>query len=643
VKNLAELYGLSPATMAGLAQIKGSAGGVDPGFAPHAGALDLDEDPDDPTTWAEVKSGQVRLPDGQTVASMAAPKQEASAAAPAPGTGWRFENGVAVDGPKDSPYAAKPAATPATEAEEREAVAGGAAAPPAAPSYTIPAHWQHQSASYATQYGMDPGELARGEEYRDEASWQGQMAANKRLDVMNRMAQAEGMQAAARIHANEVAQSRISQLNQERAQYVDQEKRRLEKLATEAQAKIDPEAHWKEKGSLAKVMAGIAIGLGQFGAMMRGGPNSALQIIQSEIDRNIDAQKANVANAKHAYDVRSNLYLRNLNEFGDKERAALATKINYLDTVAGLVDQQKALAKTDEAQAAWHDMQQSIAKERAGAADQFAIRTHDQKTEQLSDRFVPTQVVGGGAGAALKRPENLITLTDGTTVQMTNAPEHGEAVKKVQALDRLMRINNKIKQHRQAAEKLDPLTDRTEYQKNIAVLESLEIDKINAMSIASEQGVVKEAEYERAKAQQGMATQGLGTFKGNPVAASSREVADTVLDEQTKRWNEDQHAYVRAAGVPIVKKGYVQNAAGQLVPAGQYTGQDADLPATLAPRGSKPMDSRKSTPTQGAPIAETTPAAPRFDVQVAAKQTLKTIKGDKGGSAPKAPTPKRPK
>ena len=67
--------------------------------------------------------------------------------------------------------------------------------------------------------------------------------------------------------------------------------------------KIDPNHYWQEKGTGGKIMGAIGILFSGLGAGMQaaGGhaaPNMAMQIIQNNIDRDIDAQKANLGTKK---------------------------------------------------------------------------------------------------------------------------------------------------------------------------------------------------------------------------------------------------------------------------------------------------------------------------------------------------------
>lgn len=57
------------------------------------------------------------------------------------------------------------------------------------------------------------------------------------------------------------------------------------------EGKIDPDGYFAEKGIGARIGAAIAMGLGQFAATMTGGQNTAMQIINDQVARHVEAQK----------------------------------------------------------------------------------------------------------------------------------------------------------------------------------------------------------------------------------------------------------------------------------------------------------------------------------------------------------------
>ena len=83
--------------------------------------------------------------------------------------------------------------------------------------------------------------------------------------------------------------------------------------------KIDPKRFYKGTGSA--IASAIAVALGEFGSKLAGGPNTALSIINRAVDRDIDAQKAELQNLKYGASAAGNAYKRLLDRHGDSEKA----------------------------------------------------------------------------------------------------------------------------------------------------------------------------------------------------------------------------------------------------------------------------------------------------------------------------------
>ena len=97
---------------------------------------------------------------------------------------------------------------------------------------------------------------------------------------------------------------------------------------------IDPQSFWKdEKGNTnwgKTIMGTLAMALGTFASalpaqMGGGGPNVAKQILDTAIEQNIDAQKANMAKAGRSVDMAQNAYKMALDQTGDDRSAYLMT------------------------------------------------------------------------------------------------------------------------------------------------------------------------------------------------------------------------------------------------------------------------------------------------------------------------------
>ena len=270
---------------------------------------------------------------------------------------------------------------------------------PSAPGLqVIPGGWQHGSRGESVQHGVNPERLKEGQYYRDVAAGQGLLAGDAHLKGAQQQAQADVAYAAAHAKAAEDAAAQMQRLQHEKEMYIAGEHEKLNVLNTAAQAQIDPEA---AKGSHASQLVGaIAVALNQFGAALTGGPNTALQIVNANIDRNLKAQSDNIAIAGRAADREQSLYRQNLEAFGDKERAVLATKMQYLDQAKAIADQKYAAAKSSMNEAAYHEFIQGLNDKKAELADQFGIRTEDRHTSQSHDVYRPAGVVGGATHEA---------------------------------------------------------------------------------------------------------------------------------------------------------------------------------------------------------------------------------------------------
>jgi hypothetical protein len=83
---------------------------------------------------------------------------------------------------------------------------------------------------------------------------------------------------------------------------------RLQTELADMQAQgIDPNRYWQNSGTASKIGAALAVGLGAFGAQMgHGGQNAALQIIDGAINRDMEAQKANLSKNMQVMQLKAN-------------------------------------------------------------------------------------------------------------------------------------------------------------------------------------------------------------------------------------------------------------------------------------------------------------------------------------------------
>jgi hypothetical protein len=92
-------------------------------------------------------------------------------------------------------------------------------------------------------------------------------------------------------------------------------------------SEIDPRGFWNKKDTSGKISAGIAIMLSGIGQGLAGGQNMAMQVIDKAIERDIDAQKANLGKTQ-------SLLAMHMQEGRDLESAYQLTKADLLDASA---------------------------------------------------------------------------------------------------------------------------------------------------------------------------------------------------------------------------------------------------------------------------------------------------------------------
>lgn len=279
--------------------------------------------------------------------------------------------------------------------------------------------------------------------------------------------------------------------------------------------KIDPERHWGT-GSTAvfnKTLAGIGMIISGAGAGYTGQPNMAMQVINKAIDRDIDAQKTDLAN-KHSL---LNVYFKQYGNINDAETRA---KLDLTANVQAQLDMALAKAKGPVAQA---QIQQQMAEngmrmvqmrdqlvnsqaQRANAAvdmqlKQFQLQMEKKKLDMFQQLSAHTGQGGGvdaNAVAAMKfidpkRAESFARGPDGQFYEARDA-EAARAVDKVMG-DEQPFLQNITRATRTLA-KLGPL------------------DRLSPEALRSPEAQALVTEIQDAIQQTTRAANGLGRFTG---------------------------------------------------------------------------------------------------------------------------------
>lgn len=132
---------------------------------------------------------------------------------------------------------------------------------------------------------------------------------------------------------------------------------------------INPNHYVESMGTARKVSTALGLFLGGLG-QINGGSNPALDYLNRQIDRDIDAQKSRVDQAKTIYGAYRDLY-------GDGQTTYNATKASLLDILAHQSDQVAAQLATPLAQANNMKLKSAIAIDKNKALRDAAISSND--------------------------------------------------------------------------------------------------------------------------------------------------------------------------------------------------------------------------------------------------------------------------
>jgi hypothetical protein len=170
---------------------------------------------------------------------------------------------------------------------------------------------------------------------------------------------------------------------------------------------IDPEKYWtgdaSGNGSHSRVMAGIGMILAGFNPT--NSPNAAIDFVNKQIDRSVDAQKANL-NAKH------NLLAANLQQFKNVRDATDMTKIMQTDMVLNQLQIAAAKAANPLAKAAAMNASATLAKQASDLSLQMGMRRMMMGLASNPGGSTPAQIEQMISFANMTNPEMAKTMRE---------------------------------------------------------------------------------------------------------------------------------------------------------------------------------------------------------------------------------------
>lgn len=230
--------------------------------------------------------------------------------------------------------------------------------------------------------------------------------------------------------ANLEAQARENEMLQEKSAELDAEVDRVSQL------KVDPNKFWADRSTGDKITLGISLFLGALGGA-RTGVNQAVNIIDQAINRDIEAQQANILQQTRGVDRKRGLLSDMRLRFKDNEQARAAVKMAYL---------QDAQMKVNEIAARYE------APEIRAKAAQMIGQLETQK-EQLKATFMQKALasmpVDGNVNAEMLTPDQRERFVPGYGLALTkdSAVKAREAVATIDSIkdniDELLALSNK--------------------------------------------------------------------------------------------------------------------------------------------------------------------------------------------------------
>lgn len=149
----------------------------------------------------------------------------------------------------------------------------------------------------------------------------------------------------------------------------------IDKTASEAAGKVDPQGFFANKSTVDKIGIAIAQAMGAFASGINGGPNHASNIINAAIERDVAAQVANLQEKRGKLNDLQTLYKRVLDDTGNKVMAADAARLALHARVDTMLAETQAQAGSEKAALRAQELanvrQQQLVRERASLEERM--------------------------------------------------------------------------------------------------------------------------------------------------------------------------------------------------------------------------------------------------------------------------------
>lgn len=212
--------------------------------------------------------------------------------------------------------------------------------------------------------------------------------------------EAKAMGEASKLHAEQGQRIEQELKDQEslKASYEQRfatEQQKLADLNQRAQVEIDPKKYWKDKGTGNKILAAISMAVGAFVNARSEGrvANAPMQIIQTAIERDIEAQVENRDRAERDVGRQAGFIGMLGDKYSDDLQKRQAAMVLANEAVAKQIDGIAAGMQGEQAKAKALQLSAQIRQANAQRAQEFTAQVAGTETTQ-------TQTASGGGGGA---------------------------------------------------------------------------------------------------------------------------------------------------------------------------------------------------------------------------------------------------
>lgn len=175
--------------------------------------------------------------------------------------------------------------------------------------------------------------------------------------------------------------AKLQQLDQQRVTETKAAQARIDQVISDiSQSKIDPNHFWSTRSTTEKVATGIGLILGGIGSGLTKQPNMAAQFVERAIDRDVEAQRAEIGK-------KENLLGFMFKKYGNIQDAAQATRGYLSAVIAGQAGLAAARAGSTTAQANAQLLQSKLAQDAVAPEAQIIQGRHNDAMNQYQMAF----------------------------------------------------------------------------------------------------------------------------------------------------------------------------------------------------------------------------------------------------------------